>query len=267
MNDQPIGFFDSGSGGLTIWTAVHTLLPHESTVYIGDHGFMPYSDKTVPYIRERGERCISFLIQQHCKVIVVACNTATVAGIDYFRQVFPTIPIVGVVPVVKTAANQTQTHCFGICSTEYTAKSAYMKQLIGTYAPHDTVYRMSSTHLVSYIEAPDTAQNAIDDEIVRMLKPSLGTTMDILVLGCTHFPFIKERLQHILGDTVIILDSGPAVARQVERIIKQNSIERGDTTMTSRTDVFFTTGNASVVSKTVSHLMNKTIVVQQMEIA
>lgn len=265
MDTRPIGFFDSGSGGLTIWQAVHAVLPYESTIYVGDHGYMPYSDKTVSYIRERGKTLIEFLIKKHAKMIVVACNTATVAGIDYFRQLFPDIPIVGVVPVVKTAARETKTHCFAVCSTAYTAKSEYIQNLIRTFAPHDTVYIIPSTHLVTYIESIGTKKEQIQEEIRRMMEPHLHSTMDVLVLGCTHFPFVKDMLQQCLGSHVMILDSGPAVARQVERILIRNAI--GTDIHAVSTDTFFTTGDAPEVSVTMSHLLGNPIVVQPVHIA
>ena len=130
MNNAPIGIFDSGSGGLSIYQSVAALLPRESVVYLGDHAYLPYGDKSTDFIKKRGVQCIDFLVSQKAKLIVVACNTATVAGIEYFRTVFPDIPIVGVVPVVKTAAAVSETKYFVVLSTPFTAGSTYQKELI-----------------------------------------------------------------------------------------------------------------------------------------
>ena len=123
MSDDPIGIFDSGSGGLSFWQSITSLLPHESTVYIGDHNYLPYGEKDTEFIQERTISCIRFLLKHHAKLIVIGCNTATVAGIDVYRTAFPDIPIIGVVPVLKTAAELTKKGSIGVLSTPYTAHS------------------------------------------------------------------------------------------------------------------------------------------------
>jgi len=134
MNYIPIGIIDSGSGGLSIWKEITLLLPGESTVYIGDHAHLPYSEKTTEFIRNRVFKLIQYLVTIRAKLVVIACNTATVAGIDWYREQFPDIPIIGVVPVIKTAVEVTKTKHIAVLSTVYTANSSYQQKLISIYA-------------------------------------------------------------------------------------------------------------------------------------
>ena len=264
MNNVPIGIIDSGSGGLSIWKEIISLLPAESTLYIGDHAYLPYSEKSTIFIRHRVAKLIEFLIKKHVKLIVIACNTATVAGIDWYRLQFPTVPIIGVVPVVKTAAAMTKTNTMCILSTKYTAKSMYQKKLIKQFASHATVIAIGSSRLVKYIESTEDTRMEIIKELQVILKPILHSNIDVLVLGCTHFPFIQEEIRQVIGARIAILDSGPAVARQVKRILENNN----DITHTlNASHVLYTTGDTKDVSAIYKKLLNYVVVVLTAPIA
>ncbi len=254
--DYPIGILDSSSGGLTIWKEIVSLLPDESTVYIGDHLHMPYSKKTTSYIQKRVLQLIQFLIQQHAKLIVIACNTGTVAGIDLYRKKFPNMPIIGIVPVIKTAVQQSHTRRITVLSTEYTSKSTYQKNLIRQFAQDCIVKSIGSTRLVSLIETGDLSGEEIAGELSHLLKKTGADGTDVLVLGCTHFPFVRDQIRAIVGEGVVILDSGGAVARQTKRILDQESLH---SRAGHPTHAFYTTGNAENISRTVSRLLKKTI--------
>ncbi len=263
MDTRPIGIIDSGSGGLSLWSAVATLLPDESIVYLGDHANAPYSDKTRRFIQARVKKLIRSLVRQNCKLCIIACNTATVAGIDWYRKQFPTLPIVGVVPVIKTAAQATKTNTICILSTEFTAKSRYVKKLIAKFAPTASVFSLGSSKLVSYIESEKQDRGKIEKELCRMCSSVAEKPVDVVVLGCTHFPFIRNEVARQFGRSVLILDSAGAVARQTERIIRTNGIASSSAPVYA----FFTTGNAKRVSYVMSRLLGRDIVVEHTAIS
>lgn len=261
--DTPIGILDSGSGGMTIWKEIISLLPEESTVYIGDHFHMPYSKKTTQYIQKRVTDLIQFLLQKHVKILVIACNTATVAGIDIYRKKFSQVPIIGVVPVIKTAAGQSRTRRIAVLSTTYTSTSQYQEQLIQRFAPDCFVERIGSTQLVSLIEKGDLLGKEIFQELSTLLSTTVNDGIDVLVLGCTHYPFVRAQIRAIVGEDVAILDSGGAVARQAKRILEQESIRSSSH---NPTHSFYTTGNATEVSRVASILLGKTITARHVDL-
>jgi glutamate racemase len=264
MNNFPIGIIDSGSGGLSIWKEITALLPNESTVYIGDHAHLPYSEKSTLFIRHRIAKLIQFLLSRHVKLIVIACNTATVAGIDWYRLQFPDIPIIGVVPVIKTAAGLTKTNEICILSTKYTAESDYQKSLITAFASKTKIYSIGSSRLVTYIEsAEDTSVNIIK-ELQTILRTIIHSHVDVLVLGCTHFPFIKEAIRMVIGPAITLLDSGPAVARHVQRILGKNNLFSNTS---KATYTFYSTGVLKRVTATYRKLLTYPVVVLKAPIA
>lgn len=256
---HPIGVFDSGSGGLSILTALKELLPQESYIYFGDHAHGPYGDKSTEYIRERTTAAISWLISKQVKLIVIACNTSTIAGIEWYRKQFQNVPIVGVVPVIKTAARESKSRKFIVLSTEYTARSEYQKKLITEFGAECDVASIGSSVLVPLIEEGIVHGPRIESELTRILSPYLEGDNDVLVLGCTHYPFLKPVLHAMMGTGVQILDSGGAVARQVEHILH----ERGELSNNKESaDAYMTTGDALHVSAIFSTLLQHEISVE-----
>lgn len=256
MKDAPIGLLDSGSGGLSIWKEATMLLPRESTVYVGDHGHMPYSNKPTSTIRKRVIAIIQFLLQKNVKCIVVACNTATVAGVDVYRKTFPSIPIVGVVPVVKIAASVSKKRKIAVFSTQYTTHSAYQKNLIDQFARECVIIQIGSTNVVSFIEQGDLTNRDLGSELRWKLRSLQGFGVDVLVLGCTHFPFIQDQIRAIVGGDVTILDSGGAVARQVKRILEHESALASTPYPVHQ---FYTTGDNKKVQRVASALLKQKI--------
>ena len=148
MDNRPIGVFDSGVGGLSIWRAMRRMLPQESLIFFADSGHVPYGEKSTAELHDLTGRIARFLIERDVKMIVVACNTATVHAIGYLRETFPEIPFVGVVPVVKTLARRTRTGTIAVLSTPATAQSPYLAGLIEEFAPDKNVINaVSYTHL------------------------------------------------------------------------------------------------------------------------
>lgn len=264
MDARPIGIIDSGSGGLSIQQEIIKLLPYESTIYIGDHTNLPYSEKSTGFIKRRLCTLIRFLLEHEVKMIVIACNTATVAGIDLYRNQFPNLPIVGVVPVIKTAAQMTRTHTFCVLSTVYTARSLYQRQLIRRFAPHDTVLSLGNTALVKLIESPRPSSAKIYKEVQKLLR-NVGTPpVDVVVLGCSHFPFIRSTIKKIIRRRIPLIDSGAAVARHAERILIHNKIAAHNRTVFHE---YFTTGDSKRVSLVFSRLLKNPTVVLHSSIA
>lgn len=239
MNNAPIGVLDSGVGGLSIWKEIVSQLPNESTIYVADSVNCPYGNKSSETIYRLAKRLVKFLILKKVKLIVLACNTITVSCLDKLREDFPNIPIVGTVPVVKTAAEKTQKKRIGILSTSATAKSRYQKDLIKKFALGCKVFNIGTDKLVPSIE-----QGEIGASMIRIieaeLQPFIKAEIDVLALGCSHFPFLKEKMQKILGNNVLILDSGAAIARQVKRILIANQAISSSKITKHR---FYTTGD------------------------
>lgn len=260
MDDRPIGIFDSGSGGLSVWQSITSLLPHESTVYVGDHAYAPYSTKTQAFIRKRTLLLLRFLLSKRVKALVVACNTATVAGIEYYRHMVPHVPIIGVVPVIKTAAERTKTGTIAVFSTQFTRRSPYQKALIRTFASDKTCIQLASSRLVVHIEKGVLDDPKILSCIRSALKPMKQMNADVLVLGCTHFPFVQKAIQTVAGEDVLLLNSGEPVARHVRRVLEQESLFGG---VATPSHAFFTSGDPHTVSVSMTKLLGKKIEVCQ----
>lgn len=247
--DRPIGILDSGIGGLTVLKEIVRELPQESIVYIGDSLHAPYGIRSSEEIYHLSKNLVKFLLQKKVKLIVVACNTITVNSIDALRKDFPDIPFVGTVPVVKTAVALTKNKRIGILSTTQTAKSKYQKTLIQTFTKGYTVFNYGNDKLVPLIEQGELRSKKVEEELHQTLSMFQKRNIDTLALGCTHFPFLRTQIQKILGPHVKILDSGPAIGRQVKRVLKNNNALN-----TTKNPVlsFYTTGKPENAEKIIS---------------
>lgn len=221
MSLAPIGILDSGLGGMTIWSEIRRILPFESTVYVADHAYHPYGERSSGAIRRRVRAIIGFLLSKEAKLVVIACNTATVAGIDRYRQWFPHIPLIGVVPVVKKAAQMTKTGHFAVVSTPFTAASSYQKRLIATFADGCRVENIGVPRVAQMIESGE-----LDEAVDTLLGRYLGELgdVDVVALGCTHYSFIRREIARRLGKQVSVIDSASAVARHVARVLTKERL-------------------------------------------
>ena len=248
-DNRPVGIFDSGVGGLTIFSEITKLLPNESIIYFADQKNILYSGKSKRELEKITSNIVRFLIKNKAKLIVIACNTATVYAVDYLRSKFK-VPIIGVVPVVKTAARITKSGRIGILSTAATSKSKYQKDLIKRFANGLIVNNIGTDELVPFVETGDFKSAVLNKKLQNILKEFRG--IDILALGCSHYPFLRDKIQKILGPKVLILDSGPAVARQVKRVLESNKILSNKKSKTK----FFTTSNPADFKRIVEKLIN-----------
>ncbi len=259
MRNNPIGILDSGVGGLTVLAAIAKELPQESFVYAGDSANTPYGNKSEEEIYARASQLIEFLLTKNVKLIVIACNTITVSCLDRLRVEYSQIPLIGTVPVVKTAAFVTKNKRIGLLSTTRTAKSDYQKKLIETFASDCIVVNLGNDEIVPLIEKGEENSEEMEEVLKKALVGFQKEGIDTLVLGCTHFPFLKERMQKILGDSISLLDSGGAIARQVHRVLQHNDSLSHETT---HQITIFTTGNVKIVKK----LLHGTIEVKAIDI-
>lgn len=256
MNNQPIGILDSGVGGLSIWKEIVRELPNESTIYLADSLNCPYGEKSEKEIYGLGKRLVDFLLKNKVKLIVLACNTITVFCIDRLRINFPDIPIVGTVPAVKTAVETTRNKKIGILSTESTARSYYQKNLIEKFANNCLVVSKGASELVPYIEKGDIKSKRVKKILREALKEFLVKDVDAIALGCSHFPFLKDKIEEIMGDKVKILDSGKAIARQVKKVLtNNNALSLSD----SPSYAFYTTGDARKFNRVSKRLLGRKI--------
>jgi glutamate racemase len=215
---------DSGIGGLSVLREVRRLLPGEPILYMADEGHLPYGPRPREEIRAFVCDTIRFLLEQRCKLIVIACNTANAAALHYAREHFPDVPIVGMEPAIKPAAEQTQTGVIGVIMTSATYQSELFASVVDRFAQGIRVEALACPELVMLAEqgAPDTPEaQAI---IAQYMEPLKAAGIDQLVLGCTHFPFLIPQLQAQLGPAVTIIDPAPAVARQVSRVLEQRHL-------------------------------------------
>lgn len=233
-NNAPIGLFDSGIGGLGIAYEIHRLLPHEDLIYFADTQNCPYGSKKTADVKRICIQNTKRLIDDYaCKLIVVACNTATSVAIDHLREVFPQIPIIGVVPVIKTAVKFTKIGSIVVMSTQNTIKSTTYSELINTFAHDIDVLSIPCPGLAEAIENGEDMQ--ILEKMVRgYFTPYQKSRFDVVALGCTHYTLIKPVIQKVVGGKVLLLDSNKAVARHVKRVLLTEGIQslkgKGETT-------------------------------------
>lgn len=225
MNQKPIGIFDSGIGGLTVFKALKENLPQEEILYLGDTAHLPYGSKTRKTIERLSFRAINFLLSRGAKMVVIACNTVSSLSLDWLKKKFPAVPLVNVLePGVKKAIICTKNKKVGIIGTEATVKSKSYPRLINKISPEIRVFSRSSPLLVSLVEE-GWIKNKCTYKIASFyLKPLLKREIDTLILGCTHYPLLKGLFKKIVGEKVTLVDSAQEVAKEAKRILKEKRI-------------------------------------------
>jgi len=218
MNNQPIGFFDSGVGGLSIWREVVNLLSEESTIYFADQAFFPYGAKSQSTIQRRMEKICQFLINKQVKLIVIACNTATVSGIDFLRRKF-NVPFVGVEPAIKPAIKLSKTGVVGVLATKRTILSQRQNELIKQFNQGKRVISIDGSDLTPLVEQGRIDFPETEKILKKLLLPLKKEKVDVFVLASTHYVFLKKQIQAIVSPEVKVIDSSQAVARQTKRFL------------------------------------------------
>ena len=230
-----IGMFDSGLGGLSIWKAVNAHLPEASIIYLADQACCPYGEKHPDWIRERSKRISSCLIEEYaCSLIVVACNTATTAAVHQLREAFD-IPFVGVEPAIKPAATQTKTGKVGVLATAGTLQGGHFLQTSERYASGVEVMVQIGHGLVEWVESGNMEDESGKALLQSYLQPMRDASVDQLVLGCTHYPFLTPAIEEITQGSMTIHEPSAAIARRVKEFWA-----KGDSP--KKEHVFLTTG-------------------------
>jgi glutamate racemase len=243
--DGPIGVFDSGVGGLSVLRHVRARLPHEDLLYLADSAHAPYGDRSAAWIRARSVQLCEWLVGHGAKAIVVACNTATAAAASALRARL-TQPVIAMEPAVKPAAAATRSGVVGVLATTGTLESARFAALLDRFTAGIEVLAQPCPGLVEVIERGELDGAATRALVARLVTPLLARGVDTLVLGCTHYPFVREVIAEVAGPGVAIVDTGPAVAQQVERRLA----EAGLLTSASAPgrDRLITTGDAAAAA-------------------
>lgn len=222
--DAPVGVFDSGIGGLTVLRDLLRDLPDERYVYFGDTGNCPYGVRPESEITQLALNGAAFLLERGAKLIVVACNTASSAAIHTLRDTYRQVEFVAVVPPVKPAAEMSQLKRIAVAATNSSARSDYLRGLIQKFAQGVEVYPVGCQSLVTLAEAAQLDGPEVEREIRRSIEPLLAKGIDVLALGCTHFPAMRPVFERVVGPGVQVIDSGAAVARQARHVLTQRGL-------------------------------------------
>ena len=241
-NTNPIGLFDSGIGGTSIWKEIHNLLPNEHTIYLADSRNAPYGEKSKEEILQLCCKNTEFLLDRHCKMIVVACNTATTNAIAELRARYD-VPFIGIEPAIKPAAIASQTQTIGILATKGTITSALFCELVGRY-PETKIIEQIGHGLVKLIENGKIYSDEMTQLLNQYLQPMLDANVDFLVLGCSHYPYLIPQIKKILPPSITIIDSGHAVAKQTFSVL-QNIV--GFTSAEQAVSEFYTNAEPEVL--------------------
>ena len=252
MNDnRPIGIFDSGIGGTSIWREIHQLLPNEKTIYLADSKNAPYGQKSKAEIIALSIKNTEFLLSMNCKLIVVACNTATTNAIRELREKY-TIPIIGIEPAIKPAANNSKTQTIGILATQGTLNSELFNKTAEMYQDIKIVEQVGHG-LVQLIENGNINSPEMTKLLNNYLKPMIEANIDYLVLGCSHYPYLIPQIKKILPPHIHIIDSGEAVAKQTQNILREKV---GFSSTEKSEPVFYTNTNPKVLSEILENKYN-----------
>jgi glutamate racemase len=268
-----IGVFDSGVGGLSVWREIVRLMPNEPMLYLADQAHVPYGLRTLDDVRDLTERCVSWMIQRGCRMVVIACNTASAAALHHVRKLFPHIPFVGMEPAVKPAASHTHTGVIGVLATQTTFQGELFASVVMRFAANVRVIEQPCPGWVELVEGQAPAGHThayaiLDHPLVDLyVLPLLDSRADKLVLGCTHFPFLAPAIRrtiarwqaaHNADYEIELIDPSLAVARQVMRVRDQYGLSHnpfgGDVNCQ-----FWTTGDAAAFADTARRLLPEQI--------
>ena len=223
-----LGIFDSGSGGLSVYRELVKVLPRERFIYYSDNAHCPYGEKTALYIQERARFITDFLLGKGADIIVVACNTATAAAISMLREEYPSVPFVGMEPAVKPAALGTRTGVIGVLATAGTLKGSKYLHTRGRFEDNVRIAEHVGQGFVELVEAGILDGPEAEATVRASLQPLLDEGADVVVLGCTHSPFLRPVIERIAGPGVQVIDPAPAVARQAQRLLEERGVPMGE---------------------------------------
>lgn len=217
IKDMPIGFFDSGVGGLSVLREAIKLMPNEHYIYFGDSKNAPYGVKTVEEVRKLTCKAVEFLINKKCKAIVIACNTATSAAVEFLRAEYKDLPIIGIEPAVKPAVEMHRNGDVIIMATPVTLKQQKFKKLIERYDKESKIIPMPCPGLVEFIESGNVNGKEVENYLEEKFSNFKMEEIAAIVLGCTHYPFVKETIKKVVGNAIPIIDGGAGTSKELKR--------------------------------------------------
>jgi glutamate racemase len=252
----PVGVFDSGVGGLSVLHALRQELPHEHFLYVGDSGCAPYGDRSAAFVVERAITITEFLVTQGVKAVVVACNTATAVAAESLRARFA-LPIVAIEPAVKPAASRTRSRVVGVLATTGTLSSPNMGKLLASYGSDVEFVIQPCPGLADQVERGELASEATRALVKRYVRPIIDKGGDIIVLGCTHYPFLRPLIQEVAGPAVEVIDPATPVARELRRRLESAGLLHNGGH--PGTETFWTTGAVADFARIVPQLWGTTV--------
>ncbi|MBN1484509.1 MAG: glutamate racemase [Chloroflexia bacterium] len=241
----PVALFDSGVGGLSVMRHVRELLPFEDLLYYGDNGYCPYGNRPESQVRQRVFSIAAFLLAQGAKMLVLACNTASIAALDDLRAGYPEVPIVGMEPAVKPAARATRNGRIGVLATTVTLHGDRFEKLLQQYAQNVRVFSQPGYGLVERVEAGQVQAAETAIWLRELLSPLIEAGIDTLVLGSTHYAFLRPLIEQVMGPQVTVIDTGLPVARQTRRVLEKSGL--GNTGRQPGQELFYTSGEAPLL--------------------
>ncbi|RKT59394.1 glutamate racemase [Azonexus fungiphilus] len=259
-HSQPVAVFDSGLGGLTVLRALRGRLPQEDFFYFADTRFLPYGDRSEAFLRERGVAIAEALVRRGAKALVIACNTATAAAAEAIRAAVA-LPIVALEPGVKPAAAASRSGTIGVLATTRTLSSERFRRLVGNHAGGARVIAQACPGLAETIEREGPDGPSVGTLLDGFVAPLAAAGADVVVLGCTHYPWVAGDIARRLPAGVSLLDTGEAVARQLERLLLASRLQGGGS---GRLTVA-TSGSPGSVSTTVDRLWGEHLPVEHWE--
>lgn len=225
MNSAPIGVFDSGIGGLTVWSELYKKLPHESLIYYGDGKNCPYGNQTREQVIGHVDFAVRRLMQRGVKMIVLACNAATAMAIDYLRETYD-VPFVGLEPAVKPAAAASKTGVIGILATAATLGGRLFRETSARYADRVKILPQVGEGFVELVEGDRENSPEAQERVALLMEPMIEAGADQIVLGCTHYPFLTETMRRVIaGRGVHLINPAAAVERRVEALLRELALE------------------------------------------
>jgi len=257
-----IGIFDSGVGGLSVWRQVVRQLPGQATLYLADQAHVPYGSRSLNEVCEFAEGITRFLLAQGAKIIVIASNTTSAAALYYLRDLFPDVPFVGMEPALKPAIESTRTGVVGVIATPVTFQGELFANLVKRYTNGVSVLSQACPGLVDAVEsgALDTPETTALLE--KYLLPMVEAEVDQLVLGCTHYPFLRPIIERFMGPGTTVIDPAPSIARQVAHILAQREPEKASQLKSGPfpnfedRHIFYTSGDAASFTEMTKRLLS-----------
>lgn len=225
MNDAPIGVFDSGMGGLSVWSELYRGLPHESLIYYGDGKNCPYGHKTQEQIVSYVDYAVGRLIERGVKMVVIACNAATAMSVDYLREKYREMPFVGLEPAVKPAAENSRTGVIGVLATAATLEGRHFKDTSARYADRVRIIPVVGEGFVELVESDMEHTPEAYETVRKATCGMIGEGADMIVLGCTHYPFLEDALKEVIGDrAVTLVNPALAIEHRVASLLDELSL-------------------------------------------